>query len=316
MKKHHSAVGQAFGKLILIGEHAVVHGYPAIGMPFHLLDVTAQTTFVPGPTVIDCNFYRGSLVKAPHFLHGLKDVMTKLLTKVGHGGEGCFIRIASTIPPGRGLGSSAAVSAAVIRSMLSYFRHPYTHRDLLQLIHISEKHVHGTPSGIDSEAVLAQGPFWFVKGHPSEPLTTGRPVRLVVADSGQISDTRSSVASVHEQLRSIPKKALARLDSLGDWALSARKSLAKGDIFQLGNALNGAQFELKKLGVSSPVLNRLISAAEKAGALGAKLTGGGRGGCIISLARDVVHAEKLARTLLDAGAHKVWQFTVGGEKSE
>jgi mevalonate kinase len=308
---HHAAIGHAHSKLILIGEHAVVHGKPAIALPFPMVGVEAVAEAVPGPLSIDCDFYHGPLATAPEALRGIAECIVGTLKRLGNMTEGLLIRLASTIPPGRGLGSSAAVAVAAVRSIFAYYDREATHSEIIALANIAEVYAHGTPSGIDALAAAADGPMWFIKGQEPESLPTGAVFELVVADSGRIGDTRSAVSAVHERLASKPEETKGRLHRLGSLAREARQALAEGDAEQLGQIMNRAQEELSALGVSDSGLNRLVRAACKAGALGAKLTGGGRGGCILALARDAYHAEQLCSALARAGARAIWRHTLG-----
>jgi mevalonate kinase len=302
--------GQASGKLILIGEHAVVHGQPAIAVPFTRLQVTANVGPFDGPLSIDCGIYKGPLENVPELLKGWSMCVFETLKRLGSPMQGLVIRISSTIPLGRGLGSSAAVAAATVRSLFAYHGKTATHKELMDLVNISEVYAHGSPSGIDSEAVTSEKPIWFKKGEQPESITIGHPVQLVVADSGQVGDTYGAVQGVQERLLSAPEMVKASLNHIGHLAKEARHALSSGSISLLGNVINEAQNELRNIGVSNGVLNHLISAAQHAGALGAKLTGSGRGGCIFALAEDRLHAKRIKTKLYEAGARAVWRFTI------
>lgn len=304
-KQIHTSSGHACGKLILIGEHAVVHGAPAIALPFQKLVTTAEITAGDGLT-IDCKYYKGPLLEAPKMFQGLTASIYETLTRVNAPNDHLSIRLTSTVPVGKGLGSSASVAAATVRGLMSYYKKILPHEDLLFLIDIAEVFAHGTPSGIDAEAVTAHKPFWFVKGQPAEPIFIGSPLHFVVADCGQESDTHSAVEAVRKRLKSYPKKMDDSLNKIGELAFAVRTALSEGDLITLGTALNEAQIQLAAIGVSHPKLDRLIQAANRAGALGAKLTGGGCGGCILTLAKSESHARHLGLELRQAGANTVW----------
>lgn len=310
-QKHQGVEESAFGKLILIGEHAVVYGYPAIALPFKRLHTTARITPHPGPIDLDCRFYKGPLHAAPACLQGLVRCIRENLLGIGEPEEGFRISLHSTIPPGRGLGSSAAVAAAAVRGITSFFDQTLSHERLLALIHIAETYAHGTPSGIDAATVVADKPIWFKKGNAVTTLSPGRSFHMVVADSGQMGDTASAVGSVRQHMTAEPVDGWARLNHLGALTWEVRNALIKGDIQGVGGMIQQAQGELETFGVSHAHLDQLIVTANRAGALGAKLTGGGQGGCILALARNAEHANKLQKTLLNAGASHVWGFTIG-----
>ncbi|MGV3487775.1 MAG: mevalonate kinase [Tuberibacillus sp.] len=305
-----TARGEASGKLILIGEHAVVHGHPAIALPFTPLTVSAEVMETEGPLAIDCRLYRGPLWDAPEILHGLSQCINEMLKRFGERAQGMMIRLDSAIPLGRGLGSSAAVAAATVRGLFKYFGKPLTHEVLMELVNISEVFAHGNPSGIDSEAVTAEHAIWFRKGYRPERISVHTPVHLVVADSGEEGDTFVAVQSVKERMASDPDMVRASLSHLGQLADEARLALHKGNVMHLGQVMNEAQGELTNIGVSNDLLNDLIGAARKAGALGAKLTGSGRGGCIFAIAEEEDNVGKISDALRKLGAQAVWSFTL------
>src|SRR5699024_2446145 len=149
-----------------------------------------------------------------------------------------------------GLGSSAAVAAATVRALMAYYTHRLSHQKIMSLIDIAEKYAHGNPSGIDSAAVVAGDPIWFQKGHGVKPLMQSHPISIVIADSGDKNDTRSSVLAVQHLLQSQPQKGHNILERLGEFTMEARESIAYGNFEKLGCLFNEAQSKLKALGVS------------------------------------------------------------------
>ena len=125
-----------------------------------------------------------------------------------------------------------------------------------------------------------------------------------------MADTRSAIESVAKRLKAAPKRFQAKLEKLGEITHQAKGALEKASKQLLGQLLNEAQKELEELGVSDAGLNRLIYFALQEGALGAKLTGGGNGGCIIALARNELHSQQLTEKLLKFGAQAVWPFVL------
>jgi mevalonate kinase len=308
-----AAVGLAHGKLILIGEHAVVHGHPAVALPFTPVSVQAKVEVTEGPLAIDCKFHRGPFACAPEQVKGLSACVAETLKRLGSALEGLTIRIASTIPAGSGLGSSAAVAVAMVRGLFACHDREITHRDLMELTNIAEVHAHGTPSGIDATAAAAERPLLFIKGEAPKMLPTGGSFQIVVANSGHAGDTRAAVAAVRARLKDHPVQTKSRLSRLGELTHEASSALATGDAAWLGKVLDLAQAELSALGVSNARLDSLVRAARKAGALGAKLTGAGRGGCMLALARDKESAERMVHELTRTGARAIWRFTFGEE---
>ncbi|WP_164670729.1 mevalonate kinase [Virgibacillus doumboii] len=304
------AIGVAHSKLILIGEHAVVHGQPAIALPFPLVGVESVIDYAPGKVKIDSTFYHGPIDAAPESLEGIVNCIKATLNHLHLPCEDMLIRIKSSIPPGKGLGSSASVAIAVIKSLFSYFDRGYTEEELLELANISETYAHGVPSGIDTMTITSESPVWYEKEQPIELINPKGDFHFIVADSGRVGDTRLAVESVASLFKSAPRRIQAKLDRIGELTHRARNALESASKHLLGQMLNEAQKELEALGVSDAGLNRLIYFARQEGALGAKLTGGGNGGCIIALARNEVHSRQLAEKLKKFGAHAVWPFVL------
>ncbi|SFB08492.1 mevalonate kinase [Lentibacillus halodurans] len=305
-----TAIGVAHSKLILIGEHAVVHGQPAISLPFPLVGVEAVIDYVPGSVKIDSTFYHGPIDAAPESLNGLTSCIEATLEHLDMPCEDLLIRIKSSIPPGKGLGSSASVAIAVIRALFSYAEENYKMEDILKLADISEKHAHGEPSGIDTLTITSELPIWYKKEEPIDLIEPEGDFHFIVADSGRMGDTRLAVESVTKLIRSAPKRIQSKLDRLGEITHRARNALETASKHLLGQLLNEAQKELEALGVSDAGLNRLIYFARQEGALGAKLTGGGNGGCVIALAQNEMHSKQLCEKLRRIGAHAVWSFSL------
>lgn len=310
------SVGSTHGKLIMVGEHSVVYGQPAIALPFPVIEatstvkdmsVTGQSTAI----IIDCMYFVGPLEDAPRKMLGITACIKETLKELEENAEGLHIQLTSTIPVGRGLGSSAAVAIAIVKSLFSYFEQELTQDKLMELVHIAERHAHGNPSGIDMAAASSNLPIWFQKEEDPGVLEIGKPFHLVVADTGRVGDTRLAVESIRDKYQSNPIATQQAIELLGKFTYMAKDALLNGEMVLLGKALNSAQDELIKLGVSDSGIDSLVQVARDAGALGAKLTGGGRGGCIIALAKDASHASALAQVLRTAGANETWKYQVG-----
>lgn len=263
---------------------------------------------VPGAVKLDSTFYHGPIDSAPESLSGIVQCIKATLDTLDLPDQDLLIRINSSIPPGKGLGSSASVAIAVIKSLFMYAEVPYTEEQLLELANVAETHAHGSPSGIDPLTITSECPVWFEKEKPFDFIKPKEDFYFIVADTGRMADTRSAIESVTDMLKSAPKKIQANLDRLGEITHQARYAIEKASKHLLGQLLNEAQKELESLGVSDAGLNRLIYFALQEGALGAKLTGGGNGGCIVALARNEVHSHQLTEKLKRFGAQAVWPF--------
>jgi len=309
-----TAIGEAHSKLILVGEHAVVHGQPAIALPFPLIKVKSTVGYQKGEVYLDSVLYKGPLDEAPNYLTGVKQTVQKTLDMLELPYEDLLIQIDSTIPPGKGLGSSASVAIAIVKSLFHYVNKSYTREQLLELANISETYAHGAPSGIDSLTITSESPVWYQKNKAIEYIQPKGTFHFVVADTGQMADTKSAIATVTNLFRATPQLMNGAVEKIGEITYQVKDALEKSSKQVLGRLLNEAQKELEVLGVSDDSLNRLIQFAREQGALGAKLTGGGKGGCIIALAKNELHSKQLSEKLIELGAQTVWPFVLKSEE--
>ena len=282
-------VGQAHSKIILIGEHAVVYGYPAISLP--LLEVEVTCRVVPATTPW-CLFEEDTLSMAVYA--SLKYLNIK---------EACIrCQIDSAIPEKRGMGSSAAISIAAIRAVFDYFEAELPHDVLEILVNRAEMIAHMNPSGLDAKTCLSDQPIRFIKNVGFEELAMNLSAYLVIADTGVYGHTREAIQVVQSK----GKDALPFLHALGELTQQAEEAITTKDAVKLGEILTKAHGNLKEIGVSSPEADDLVEAALDHGALGAKMSGGGLGGCIIALVADYPQAQDLAERLEEKGAVQTW----------
>jgi mevalonate kinase len=295
------------GKVILFGEHAVVYGRPAIAVPVTQVKakaiVTANPRGAPGEV----------RVQAPDI--GLASTLTELdaahpLAVAIQGTASalrvkripaCTVKITSTIPMAAGMGSGAAVSVAVIRAMSAFLGHPLPDEKVSVLAFEVEKIHHGTPSGIDNTVVTYARPVYFVKGQPIETLQVRRSFTIVIGDTGIASPTALAVGDVRKAWQAAEAQYEAYFDSVGAMAQAARQAMESGGVELLGPLMDANHGVLRKMGVSCVPLDELVMAARRAGAWGAKLCGGGRGGNMIALVPPS-RADGVAKALQTAGA--------------
>lgn len=301
---------KAPAKVILFGEHAVVYGQPAIAIPVTRVNATAR--ILPQ---IDAS--QGQIqVQAPDIQldkkltdlpedHPLAAAIRLTLTAIAPVHlPSLSVQISSTIPVAAGMGSSAATSVAIIHALSTFFGAHLSSEQISDLAFEVEKLHHGTPSGIDNNVIAHQQPVYFIKDQPIEFLKINNPTHWIVADTGEKTPTREAVAGVRERYQADPAAYSPILSAIGEITRQAREPLASGDLALLGPLLNENQDQLRMLGVSCDSLDGLIAAALQAGAFGAKLSGGGLGGNIISLANPE-NAQSIAAALEQAGARHV-----------
>lgn len=294
------------GKIILFGEHAVVYGQPALAAPVH--KVQAEATVVDGPVgsglVIDSPSLNLRLSMAEAATHALVVTAQLVLERAGKPELDASITIRSTIPIAGGLGSGAAVSAALARALSAYLGSPIDQAELSALVYEIEKLHHGTPSGIDNTVICYGRPVYFVRGTAPEVFRVGEAFHLLIADTGVSSPTREAVGGVRKRWERDRQEYDRLFADIGQVARQARQAIETGDLAQLGPLMSRNQAYLRQIGVSSGELERLIDAAETAGAEGAKLSGGGCGGNMIALVAPE-HAERIGQALQQAGATRV-----------
>lgn len=311
-----TAAGEAPGKILLIGEHAVVYGHPAIAIPMRGVRARAEVELTRNGgielTAQDIRERATSEENASSRVAPLFRLARRLFGYFGEQKPGARITLHSTIPMGRGMGSGAAVAVAIVRAICGALERQIDDDQVAELALVAEKEFHGTPSGVDCAVVARDEPIYFVKGKPPLEISVGPSLfRFVVADTGIESPT----IRVVQDVRTAREQDRALYDSyfweLGSMASVAREVIRSGVPAELGACMSHAHSILQGIGVSSTELDRLVEVALDKGALGAKLTGAGRGGAVIALIDDDADEDRLAAELRMAGAENVYTTTLG-----
>jgi mevalonate kinase len=318
----HVTTASAPGKTILLGEHAVVYGRPAIAVPVSGRRARVSVCDAPmgNGVTLDALDLGRRYPRTPDCVDDdgrfLQAALRIVLAELGISGSDLdlVITIRSEIPIARGMGSGAAVSAALMRAVARHLGRELDAPRLSRLVFETERLLHGTPSGIDNTTVTFEQPVWYRAGYPPEALAPKRDLTLLIGDTGIEAKTRDSVAMVRERRRVATAEMDARLGAIGAIVSGGREALASGDLDRLGNLMDANQFILSEIGVSSGPLDRLIEAARASGALGAKLSGGGMGGCMVALV-DPEECDRVVRALVGEGAVQVITSTVVGQGS-
>ncbi|MGC8997784.1 MAG: mevalonate kinase [Candidatus Bathyarchaeia archaeon] len=295
-------IASAPAKIILFGEHFVVYGEPAIVLAIdkrayakaelrqdkrlflRSLNLNVAGFFENGNFLVE----EGNQKEARMKLEPLKCAAEKVLEISGER-VGLNIEVNSTVPVAAGLGSSAAVAAAVAAAVGALLNVKMSKEDVFRIAYEAEKIMHGTPSGVDPAIATFGGTLLFQRDTGFKPLKVSVDIPLVIGNTGFERSTRSQVAKVRSLRDRYPQIVEPMMRAAREIVLRAIEALKEGDLETLGELMNINHALLYGLGVSDESLEWLINAARKAGALGAKLTGAGGGGCMIALAnRDRV----------------------------
>jgi mevalonate kinase len=292
------------GKVILFGEHAVVYGQPALAVPVTpaQAQVRIQTSSNPGIWIDAPDVQLGSRLDQLPPAHPISATVhnTLALLKIPTP-DGVTVLIQSTIPVASGLGSGTAVSVALIRALAEFVGKGLSDEQVSKLAYETEKLHHGTPSGIDNTVVTYSRPVYFVRERPIETLVVKKAFTIVIGDTGIAAGTKETVQDVRNAWQVNPSHYERLFAAIGSIVKTARQMLEAGSPHQLGPLMDENHALLQEMRVSCPELDQLVKSAKGAGALGAKLSGGGRGGNMIALVR-ADQAETVAASLMEAGA--------------
>ena len=268
------------GKIILLGEHAVVYGYPALAAARDRgVRIDAVPTPAGGSLRVDVPSWQLKVTADDEhsFARGLCAIADAIelgrppLTLVGD----------AQIPPGAGLGASAAFAVAISRALLTHVKKPVDAATVSRVAAASEEVLHGKASGVDVALAVQGGIGVFRKSTGLRPIQL-KPLRVLVGPSGAPRSTAAMVDRVAQATSGIVDDE--RLRELGALTDTGTQSLLRGDLPALGHDMNRAHELLGGLGVSTPLLDALCDVARKLGAYGAKLTGAGGGGSVIAIA--------------------------------
>lgn len=306
-------VASAPAKIILFGEHFVVYGEPAIvvaidrraraeaelrqdkRLRFQSANLNTSCYFENGVFKVE----QGDAKEARLKFEPVKLAVEKVLAASGKN-VGLDITINSAIPVGAGLGSSAAVVVSVTAAVSALLGLEFSKQDIFRIAFEAERVVHGTPSGVDPAIATFGGTLLFQVDTGFKPLEVKTDVPLVIGNTGVERSTKIQVEKVRETMDSFPQIADPIRKAAREIVLRAVTALQENDLETLGRLMNINHALLYGIGVSDESLEWLTNAARKAGALGAKLTGAGGGGCMVALARPE-RLENVSEAIMRAG---------------
>lgn len=301
--------------MILCGEHAVVYGQPAIAIPLQQICTTTRIFAHPTAPIGKVHLV-AEAISFEGDLAGLDEdnpiraavELVKAQFSLDHL-PACEIRIQSTIPLASGLGSSASLSVSLIRALCEFIGHRLPIDEINRLAFEVEKFHHGNPSGVDNTVIAYNQPVYFVREKSQEILHVSTSYHLVVANTGIPGSTAEAVGKVRQNWQKEPQKWQNYFDQIGEIVQQIRFHLENANPVAIGKLMSENHRLLQTLQVSCPELDTLVIAAENAGALGAKLSGGGLGGNMIALV-EADNAAHILQALLQAGAISAFTTTL------
>ncbi len=230
-------------------------------------------------------------------LEPLRLAAKESLDYIGKRASSVRLDVDCEIPVGAGLGSSAATTVAIIAAATRAHGVQLEREEVCEIAFAPESYLHGNPSGVDQAACTYGGILQFSKPDKVTPLRLGRMPVIVVCDTGIHRSTKGLVGAIMKRSKSEVEFFREHVDEASRISKAAVRALTEEDDQELGTLMNRNHELLKQIGVSHPKLNELVKAARKAGALGAKLTGAGGGGCIIALCEDPKAQSRVGRAL-------------------
>jgi len=310
--------GSGFGKTILFGEHFVVHGVPGIVSAVDSAADAEVKKAVKGINVTDER--RGAKGYAEKKKLQQLESIERMLKAMGMNPQQVAIDIwlGGNLPGFSGLGASAASSVAIARAIAEEFDIDLSNEKINEVAYEAEKAYAGNPSGIDNTAATFGGLIWFKKNlgggaNTIERLSIREPVEIVIGNTGIVANTKAMVAGVGERKKRNPEKYGALFRQAEDLAFTARKALEAFDLKHVGKLMNENHRLLQEIEVSCKELDYLVDLAREQGAFGAKMTGGGGGGCMVALTPEKDLQEAVAAAMENEG-FKVLRTNIGIQK--
>jgi len=307
-------MASAPGKIILFGEHAVVYGVPSIAVPLSDLRVKVNWAITKsGNLNIIAEDLENKEISLKPNMSDINNPFARIVQQILDYYDATipsgYIKITSDIPIASGLGSGAAVSTAIGRAIAQMLGYNISNDDLNSFVFEVEKIHHGTPSGIDNTVIVYEKAIKFKKNHPIEPLSISKPFNILIADTGIPAPTHEAVGDVKDLYENNTDNIQNIFDDIESIVNSATEAIKIGNLVKVGKLMIQSHKLLQALTVSSRELDILVETAIQSGALGAKLSGGGRGGNMIALVPQT-KIEAVKHQLLSAGAKRVLLTTV------
>ena len=309
-------VGKGYGKTILFGEHFVVYGFPAIASALGSC-TNANVKIVEGNgwAVDDQRPATPGYKKKKYdeAMQSIANVITYL--NIDTENQKLEITFAGDLFAASGVGASAAQCTSLARALNDTFSLNLDDEKINAAAYEGEKAYHGTPSGIDNTASTYGGLIWFVKNlsggkNTMDLLHSPKKMPLVIANSGITASTTEVVADVRRLKEEHPEKFEKIFSEYTELANNAKKALLNGDIVNVAKLMNQNHKLLQKITVSGEINDKLVNLALNQGAIGAKMTGTGRGGLVIALTENEEIQDTVAK-IIEKEGFDAWKTLIG-----
>ncbi len=299
---------RAPGKTILFGEHAVVYGYPAIAMAISVNSecIIKETNH----QIIKIRLKNYNSIYEARDLKGLKARLPSKSRQIIRCLElfkeeyrvefqGVEISLSSRLFPSAGLGSSASIAVSLAYAINCFYELGLQKSKINEFAYAQEKIVHGSPSGIDNNICMYGNAIYF-QADRFNFIKVPKDLNLLISNTNIEHNTKEAINRIKQLKKTNPEKTESYLQRIGALTEQAKNELSKGNIQKIGELMNLNNKYLTKLRVSNDAIDKIIKICRHNGALGAKLTGAGLGGCVISLG-DPEKLKKIQHILTQKG---------------
>ncbi len=310
------ATGKGYGKTILFGEHFVVFGLPAIASALDSVTIADIKVTEGSGWVVDDQRPATPGYKKKKYKEAMQSIQNVIdYLKINTENQKLEISFSGDLIAASGVGASAAQCTSLSRALNETFNFNLNDEKINEAAYEGEKAYHGTPSGIDNTASTYGGLIWFVKNldggkNTMDLLESPKKIPLVIANSGITASTTEVVADVRRLKEESPEKFENIFEDYKKIAENAKQALLKGDINTIGALMNENHTLLQKITVSGEINDKLVGLALNNGAIGAKVSGTGRGGLVIALTKDIETQDIVAKAVEKEG-YDAWKTMIG-----
>jgi len=298
---------KAPGKIILFGEHLVIYGYPAIAAAISRYSSCCIEP-VPDKILIELTNFNEKfqfldlnemIIKIPSRFKQISYCLELFHDKYDVISDGIKITIDSSLFPSAGLGSSASIAVALVSALTAYYKLNLSRDAISEIAFELEKMVHALASGIDNTACTFGNLLFYQEGK-YRALSISYDLPLLITYTNIERDTKSAIEKVKQYTMSYPKDYRDLFEGITQIISAAEQALKDRDFETIGHLMSENHEILTKIGVSNEIIEKITQISLKNGAFGSKLTGGGLGGCVISIA-PYEKLEKISKILKKKG---------------